>query len=252
MILNIITVTKDDLEGLKKTLISTKQFREENGILQVIIDSSTGENKEKVISHLQNEKNIRYYWQEPLGISAAFNLGLQKAEADWVWLLNGGDEVHASLDAKLFLNILTFNSSDAIIFQIEYAQSKKIIKHPPMWALWPPLLSWVPHPATITRKYLYDRYGFFEESLKIAMDYEYWVRCFSRDEVVVDLVSMPIARFDQIGTFFGLEHLTRAEVSGIIRKYVWLIIKKWLKNGLILIRSLKASSNFLKKLKKSL
>jgi len=63
---------------------------------------------------------------------------------------------------------------------------------------------------------------------------------------------MPIARFDQIGTFFGLDHLTRSEVSRIIRKYIWLVLKKWLQNGLILIRSLKASSNFLKKVNKSL
>jgi len=251
MILNIITVTKDDLEGLKKTVISTKRIREECGVSQIVIDGSNAETKEKILHYLQNEKNIKYYWQEPQGISAAFNLGIQKADAGWVWLLNGGDEVHDSLDVKFFLDMLMINSSDVIIFQIEYAQSAKIVKHPQMWALWPPLLSWVPHPATITRRYLYDKYGLFDESLKIAMDYEYWVRCFSKD-VIVDLVSMPIARFDQIGTFFGLDHLTRSEVSRIIRKYIWLVLKKWLQNGLILIRSLKASSNFLKKVNKSL
>jgi glycosyltransferase involved in cell wall biosynthesis len=251
MILNIITVTKDDIEGLKKTIISTKKIREEYNICQIIVDSSVGENKKEVINYLQNKKNIKYYWQEPLGIAAAFNFGLKNAEADWVWFLNGGDKVHDSLDAGFFLNLLSYSSSDAIIFQIEYAQSSLIPKHPQMWALWPPLLSWVPHPSTITRRYLYDKYGLFDESLRIAMDYEYWIRCFSKD-VTVDLVSIPIAKFDQIGSFFGLDHLTKAEVRKIIIKYLWIILKKWFNNGLILLKSLKASLKVTKKVDKNI
>jgi glycosyltransferase involved in cell wall biosynthesis len=250
MILNIITVTKDDLGGLKKTVTSTKKFREEYDICQVIVDSSNGENKKEVINYLQNEKNTKYYWQEPSGIAAAFNFGLKNTGADWVWFLNGGDEVHDSLDAGFFLNLLSRCSSDAVIFQIEYAQSSLISRHPQMWALWPPLLSWIPHPSTITRRYLYDKYGMFDESLRIAMDYEYWLRCFSKD-VTVDLVSLPIAKFDQIGSFYGLTHLIRAEVRKIIKKYSWLIIKKWFNNGLILLRAVKASSNFTKRANKN-
>lgn len=152
MILNIITVTKDDIEGLKKTITSTKKIREEFNIYQIIVDSSIGENKKEVINYLQNEKNTKYYWQEPSGVAAAFNFGLKNAEADWIWFLNGGDEVHDCFDAGFFLNLLSHSNSDAIVFQIEYAQSSLIPRHPQMWALWPPLLSWIPHPSTITNK----------------------------------------------------------------------------------------------------
>jgi len=240
MILNIITVTKDDIAGLKKTIKSTKNIREEYGIFQIIVDSSKPENKNNIINYLQNERNVRYYWQEPGGIAAAFNFGLKNAEADWVWFLNGGDEIHGSLDSGFFLNLLSINNSDAIIFQIENIQSAQIPRHPQMWAIWPPLLSWIPHPSTITRRYLYDKYGMFDESLRIAMDYEYWIRCFSNN-VTVDLISTPIAKFDQVGSYSGLNHLTRAEVRKIIMKYLGLILKKWFINGLILLRSLKAT-----------
>jgi hypothetical protein len=77
------------------------------------------------------------------------------------------------------------------------------------------------------------------------MDYEYWIRCFSKD-VTVDLVSIPIAKFDQIGSFSELNQLLKAEVRKIIIKYLWLILKKWFNNGLILLKSLKASSKFIK------
>ncbi|MBM3706993.1 MAG: glycosyltransferase [Actinobacteria bacterium] len=245
MILNIVTITKDDIEGLKKTITSTKKIREEYGICQIIVDSSIGVNKKNVINYLQNEKNIKYYWQEPSGIAAAFNFGLKNAVADWVWFLNGGDEVYDDLDTDFFLNLLSRSSSDAIIFQTENVQSNLIPKHPQMWALWPPLLSWIPHPSTITRRYLYDKYGRFNESLNIAMDYEFWIRCFSKD-VTVDLISLPIAKFDQLGSYSKLNQLTRAEVRKIIIKYIWLILKKWFNNGLILLKSLKATSKFTK------
>jgi len=240
MILNIITVTKDDIEGLKKTIKSTKNIREEYDVCQIIIDSSTSENKDKIINYLQNEKNIQYYWQKPSGIAAAFNFGLKNAEADWVWFLNGGDEVHDSLDSEFFLNLLSRSSSDTIIFQIESVPSSLVPRHPQMWASWPPLLSWIPHPSTITKRYLYNRYGMFNESLNIAIDYEYWIRCFSQD-VIVDLISIPIAKFDQTGSSFGSNRPTKTEVRKIIIKYMWLILKKWFVNGLILLRALKAT-----------
>jgi hypothetical protein len=40
--------------------------------------------------------------------------------------------------------------------------------------------------------------------------------------------------------------LTKAEVRKIIIKYLWLILKKWFNNGLILLKSLKDSSKFTK------
>ena len=80
----------------------------------------------------------------------------------------------------------------------------------------------------------------FNESLNIAMDYEYWIRCFSND-VIVDLVSIPIAKFDQSGSSFGANRPTKTEVRKILIKYMWLILKKWLDNGLIFFKSLKAT-----------
>jgi hypothetical protein len=47
MILNIITVTKDDIKGLKKTVTSTKKIREEYSICQIIVDGSNSENKKR-------------------------------------------------------------------------------------------------------------------------------------------------------------------------------------------------------------
>jgi len=44
-----------------------------------------------------------------------------------------------------------------------------------------------------------------------------------------------------------MDNLIKAEVRKIIKKYLWLVLKKWFNNGLILIKALKASSKFTKK-----
>jgi glycosyltransferase involved in cell wall biosynthesis len=245
MLLNIITVTKDDLDGLKKTLQSTALLRQKDDVLQIVVDSSRGETRKSVESLLKDKMNVNYLWQEPSGISAAFNLGLENVSGEWVWFLNGGDEIHEDLEPEFFFNLLLKNSADAIIFQVKNMQSKKIYRHPELWAVWPPVLSWIPHPSTITRRSLYEKYGYFDKSYKIAMDYEFWIRCFARD-VVVDLVSIPVSRFDQSGVSSVDGKLIKSEVRKIIRRYFWLLIKKWLGNGLIIAKSIKVSSRFSK------
>lgn len=239
MLLNIITVTKDDLEGLKKTIASTASLRQNPEVLQTVVDSSGLEVQKGIKEHIKNEKNIRYLWQPSAGVSSAFNMGLKNTAAKWVWFLNGGDEVDYNLNVDNLIYLLSNIVSDAIIFQVKEVQSGITAKHPPMWALWPPLLSWIPHPSTITRRELYEKYGYFDESYKIAMDYEFWLRCFSRN-VIVDLTSIPISKFDQSGISYKLNQVTKAEVRRIIRKYFWAIVKIWFLNGFIILKAMKS------------
>jgi len=238
MCLNIITITKDDFEGLTRTIKSTERLRESFNVLQIVIDSSKKAVKDKIIDSLHNRKNVNYYWQEPKGRSAAFNYGLKKATGKWVWFINGGDELNPSLNLAMFYNLLLNNNSDAIIFQLYYKQSNTTYLHPPMWAQWPPILSWIPHPSTITKRKLYDKFGFFNEKLKIAMDYEFWLRCFSNN-IVVDLVSVPIAVFDQTGISVESDKEIKAEVRSVMRHYFPTIIKLWLYGLRILLKAIK-------------
>lgn len=237
MLLNIITITKDDFEGLKKTVESTEELRAHPDVAQIVIDSSEESIKIKNTEYLDNKSNIEYFWQEPRGRSAAFNYGLDQAGGKWIWFLNGGDETRPDLDSNLLLSLLNKNNAEAIIFQFEQIQSKFIPPHPELWALWPPLLSWIPHPSTVTRKELYHRYGNFDESLKNAMDFEIWMRFFS-EKVIVDLISIPIARFDQTGVSYRLIKTTRREARKIIVKYLFKVLKRNLQSYIIIIKAL--------------
>jgi glycosyltransferase involved in cell wall biosynthesis len=235
-ILDLITVTKDDLEGVSSTIRSTRQLRENHGVRQIVVDSSNEETRDKLKKLLSVEQNIDFIWQKPAGISAAFNLGLSLSDAYWVWFLNGGDQVHPDVDTNNFMYIIAQSKADAIIFDFELEPTGVRPLHPPLWALWPPVSSWIPHPATLTRQNLYKGYGMFNESYEIAMDFDFWLRCFSK-QVRVDMLSIPLTKFDTSGRSYTNNAETSREAISIIKKHLCNMVRIWLINGALILKA---------------
>ena len=235
-LLNIITVTKDDFDGVSSTIKSTKKLRNCSGVRQIIIDSSSWMLKDKVNDLAGVNENIDYIWQKPAGIATAFNTGLSIVDAEWVWFLNGGDCMHSDGDPDKIIYLLKNSRADVIIFQNEISGIKNILKHPPMWAMWPPLYSWIPHPATFSRRNLYEQFGNFDESFEIAMDFEFWIRCFSK-QVTVDTVSIPITIYDRFGISSTQSGKTSIEALRAIKKHFWVIIRLWINNGMLIFNA---------------
>lgn len=236
-ILDIVTVTKDDLAGVAATITSTRKLRACTGIRQIVVDSSSDAVAAKVRELLTGEDNVDYLWQVPSGIASAFNLGISHSTADWLWYLNGGDAVHPDIAENLLLQILDSTQAGIVIFELEYTQSGLRTKHPPIWAQWPPMYShWVPHPATIIRAKLFEQYGAFDTSYKIAMDADWWIRVFSKD-VVVDMLSIPIVLYDQYGVSSTNLIDTGREAERIFSNNFRMLVKMWLVRGAHLFRA---------------
>jgi glycosyltransferase involved in cell wall biosynthesis len=234
-LLDIITITKDDLNGVLSTIESTRPLLKFPGVRQLIIDGSSPEGRSCVEELARGEKHVEYTWREPTGISAAFNHGLDQSAAEWVWFLNGGDTLHPCIDSSTLYNILSTSNAEAIIFQIETKQSHTRYQHPPMWEIWPPVGSWIPHPATIVKRQLFTRYGYFSEQYRIAMDYEMWLRLFS-NYVIVDLISMPIVLYDEAGVSSTRRKESIKEAKRILLSKAWMLVKRWLNNGRMIYR----------------
>ncbi len=229
-LLDMITITKDDLDGVAVTIESTDKFNRLPGFGHIVVDGSS-ENTRKQVAQLAGDRpNMEYFWQAPTGISAAFNAGLHRSQAEWIWFLNGGDTVHPRISPELLFPLLENSTADAMIFQIEFVNTGKIPPHPPIWMRWPPVWSWIPHPAAIVRRNLLTRFGAFDESYRIAMDYEFWFRGLAND-VVVDTISIPLSRFTMDGLSATQWPLTCAEATRAIKANLWPMLKIWLRNG---------------------
>lgn len=239
-LLDIITITKDDLDGVAATIVSTRKLRARAGIRQIVVDSSSEPVAEKVRELLAGEESLDYVWQEPDGIASAFNLGISHSNADWTWFINGRDVVHPDLVESLLLQIINLSTADVLIFQIELMQTRIQLKRPPLWAIWPPIY-WMPHPATLIRTKLFKQYGTFNTEFKIAMDADLWMRFFSKD-VSIDMISIPVVLYDQNGVSSTSAFETRQEVKKLIRRNLRMLLRVLIHRGFYLYKLFKAKN----------
>jgi len=89
--LTIVTVTLNDCENLKKTLLSIKKIKSDL-IQYIVID---GDSSDKTINILDNNSHIidKYISEKDHGIYDAMNKGLKLASGRYVMFLNSGDEL---------------------------------------------------------------------------------------------------------------------------------------------------------------
>jgi len=83
--LTIVTITKNDLPGIQRNLRSTTLLRQFPSIQQIIIDSSDNQIHQQLIDYINNEKKLQLYYQDPQGISKAFNYGIKMSPDGWLW-----------------------------------------------------------------------------------------------------------------------------------------------------------------------
>jgi glycosyltransferase involved in cell wall biosynthesis len=228
--ISIISITKNDYQGIISTVISTKGLRDTYSVEQLIIDGSDQEVAQKVKKFVVKQKHCRYIRAASPGISKAFNLGITQAKHQWIWCLNGGDQMYNKVDTDLLINILKATSSHLLIFEIILKNTNEIRHHPPLWDQWPPSVNWIPHPATLVKKVVFEKYGMFSEKYRIAMDGEFWLRVLST-KIVPDLISIPITVYDQSGVSSIYTKLTRSEQLHAIQQHWKIIFLKWLQSG---------------------
>lgn len=220
--LNIITITKDNPSELAKTIASAEALRLNYGIIQIVVDSSKYDiylsNKEK----FKNKKNIKLVRLNRLGISNAFNKGLESTKSKWVWFLNSGDSVYDNLDMDYFIKTIKLSNSDIIVFKIILGNN--ITKWPPAYKIWPPIQNWLPHPGSIFLRNKLIECGGFDNNYKIAMDADMWFKLFEKGSII-DCIPLVITKFEIGGISSNQKKLSIENVKIILCHFssIWKI-----------------------------
>ena len=188
-LLSLITLTKNDASGLNRTLASAAAIRAA-GAEHIVIDGSDA----KPANGNEHVGDIQHVLRSPKGIADAFNAGIGLARGEWIWCLNGGDEVEGNIRADFLFALLAQSRADVVVGTVRYAGEAHPRAHPQPQFRWPPVHSWIPHPATLVRRALFERFGTFDPRYEIAMDYEWWLRVIPTG-VGVDVLSVPLAVF---------------------------------------------------------
>ena len=196
--LSIITICFNNLDDLIKTCASV-DIQELKPYEHLIIDGSTKPDiKEYLESHPQTSYR-RWICERDKGIADAFNKGVNNARGEITYLLNSGDVIY---DAMVLQKVMAAFEQDAALM---WLNGKLNLYRGGMWTIAGKRfekdklyrgMHGVFHPTMYVKKEVYSRCGYFDITVKYAMDYDFICRIADEKNTFIDY---PLATFDPTG-----------------------------------------------------
>jgi hypothetical protein len=227
--LAIITLCRNNADGLRRTLASTARLREIAGIRQYVYDGSDEPQASLARSHA-DASGVTYVWTEPRGPVVACNLAVDSVKEQWIWCLNSGDEFIEGFAPEMLIHYLTSTSASVATFSI-IDEDGMPTRRSALPFLWPPVMTWLCFPATFMRAEALRKVGGLDPSYRTSGDGELWFRLLNDRGVSLDIISVPLVRMEKAG-LSGNKAAVAAEGLRFLKKHRWIIFKRWVQSGL--------------------
>lgn len=180
MKVSIITATYNSAETLGDTLRSLEEQTYQN-IEYIIIDGASKDNTLDVVKS-QCSRVTTIISEPDKGIYDALNKGIRAASGDVVGFLHSDDLFAYPEAVEDIVNTFVDHDSQAVYADLEYVSKENTDKTVRLWTSgnyarneltkgWMP-----PHPTFYMKRELYNEYGLFDLSFKIAADYDSLLR----------------------------------------------------------------------------
>ena len=196
-LISVITVCFNAVEYIEQTITSV-MAQSYPDLEYIIIDGGSRDGTVEIIR--KYESRLAYWHSRPDGgISHAFNLGLAQAQGDWLVYLNADDFfLEATVIEQMAPHLLRHQDNDVVFGDMLSLTREEHPKPTPLCKSIARPWRWqefrredhIPHPAAFTRRHYFDRVGCFDETFRIAMDYELFLR--ARDGLRAQFVPLTL------------------------------------------------------------
>jgi glycosyltransferase involved in cell wall biosynthesis len=180
--ISVITCAFNSEQFIEKNLSSVWNYS--RPFEQIIVDACSNDNTPSLIQkYIEKGHNIKILNRKPNGISDAMNYGIQNSQGNIIQVLHADD---FNLDLELYHKIAElFEKHNNLwlygLTKVVNSVGDSIGEQPPKyfrvyryWAL--PFVNFIPHPSVFVNKKAFHYFGFFDEKLKIIMDWDFWLR----------------------------------------------------------------------------
>lgn len=211
---SIITINYNNKEGLRRTIESvvSQTCRDYE---YIIIDGGSTDGSADVIAEYADRIT---YWvsEKDDGIYNAMNKGIRQAHGQYVNFMNSGDAFYD--DSVLERIGKKLHDEDIMVGEVYDSQSHAQLSLPPegdvsMYHLYSCA---IPHQGAFVRLNLQQKYP-FDEHLRIASDWAFFLRTIIFDHCSIKFVSEPVALYDTTGVSSVNSILMRKEKEEILR-----------------------------------
>jgi len=168
--ISIVTIVKNDQEGLRRTIESVK-CQEERSFQYVVIDGASCDGT-LAVAHQESYFIDIIDSRHDMGISDAFNRGIALSSGNYILMLNAGD-TFINAHALSIINANAFpGKGDDIVCCGVINEVCGVIKPGPY-----SLPGEIPHQGMFVGRDVYQLLGGYSLKYGIRMDYEFVLRC---------------------------------------------------------------------------
>ncbi len=223
MKLSIITINRNNAAGLEKTMrsVASQTYKE---LEYIVIDGASTDGSIEVIKSLESEfAHLKWVSEPDSGIYNAMNKGLHMASGDYVQILNSADCLAAPEVTERMLEELEKQGYPSILYgnMVKcFPDGRKMVdkcfagQEITMLGMYTGTLN---HDPAYIRRNLFEKYGYYDESLKIVSDWKWFLQALILGDEKPHYVDMDVTLFDMTGiseTNKELDKVEREQVLG--------------------------------------
>jgi glycosyltransferase len=196
--ISIITVSYNSAKTIEQTIQSVLSQRYPN-VEYIIIDGASQDETLSIIEKYRDKISI-FISEKDSGIYNAMNKGLKLASGDIIGILNSDDFYSDDEVLSDVVKIFEQSNADAVYADLQYVDANNTQKVLRNWKSGKYkqgdfLFGWMPpHPTFFVRKHVYEKYGFFNESLSSAADYELMLRFIHKHKITIEYLPRVIIK----------------------------------------------------------
>lgn len=227
MILTIITINRNNAAGLEKTMQSVisqtcKDFE------YIVVDGASTDESVEVIKRLAPEFSDRLKWiYEPdKGIYNAMNKGIGMASGDYLEFLNSGDCLVSCDVIERMYKALEEHNYPFILYgnMLKNMPNGKTLRDKSFAGGEISFLGFytgtLNHSPTYIRKDLFEKYGLYDESLKIVSDWKWYLQAVILGEEKPVYADIDVTLFDMNGISETNKALDKAERKQVLEQLI--------------------------------
>ena len=225
MVLTIITINRNNAAGLEKTMKSVlSQTRSD--FEYVVVDGASTDGSVDVIRSLADNFGDRLKWvSEPdKGIYNAMNKGIRMASGEYIQILNSGDCLAAPDVVEKMFAALEKEGNPSILYgnMLKDFPDGRVHRDRSFAGEDISLLSFftgtLNHSPVYIRRSLFDKYGLYDETLKIVSDWKWYLQAVIFGDEKPVYADIDVTLFDMTGISETNKELTKSEREQVLRE----------------------------------
>lgn len=203
MKLSIITINRNNAQGLKKTMQSVVE-QTSNDIEYIVVDGASTDESVDIIKSFADQRLIRWVSERDNGIYNAMNKGIGMAQGEYVMILNSGDYLATPQVIEQMNKKLVDKGQPDILYgnMIKIwpdGKTRRDYQLSVNYSLFDFYQSTLNPDGTYIRRSLFQQFGPFDETMKICSDWAWMLKTIGLGGVKPSRVNIDTLYFDMTG-----------------------------------------------------